>query len=81
MPLYDYSCRNCSHVFEALVLRDKSPTCPECQSQDLERMMSMPAVRSESTKAKMLRGAKARDHAQAKDIAHEQRKYELSHDD
>ena len=81
MPIYDYSCRGCSHTFEALVLGGKSPTCPECKSQDLERMMSLPAVRSESTKEKMLRGARARDKAQAKDMAHEQRKYELSHDD
>ena len=82
MPLYDYTCHRCSHVFEALVLRDKPPkACPECQSEDIERLMSLPAVRSESTKEKMLRGAKARDKAQAKDMAHEQRKYELSHDD
>jgi putative FmdB family regulatory protein len=82
MPIYDYSCRACSHTFEALVLGGKSPkACPECQSEELERLMSLPAVRSESTKEKMLRGARARDKAQAKDMAHEQRKYELSHDD
>jgi putative FmdB family regulatory protein len=81
MPLFDYSCRSCSHTFEALVLRGKPPACPECKSEDLERLMSLPAVRSESTKAKTLRGAKVRDAAQAKDRVHEQRKYELSHDD
>lgn len=81
MPLFDYSCRACSHQFEALILRGKSPTCPECKSDDVERLLSLPAIRSETTKDKVMRYAKRRDAAQAKDQAHEQRKYEASHDD
>jgi putative FmdB family regulatory protein len=81
MPIYDYSCRACSHEFEALVRGSKVPACPECKSQDLERKLSFPVVRSESTRGQVMASVKKRDKAQAKDNAHEQRKYELSHDD
>jgi len=43
--------------------------------------MSMPAVRSEATHDRVMAYARKRDKAQAVDKAHEQRKYELSHDD
>jgi putative FmdB family regulatory protein len=81
MPIYDYSCRACSHEFEALVRGSNLPACPECQSQDLERKLSFPVVRSESTKERVRTYTQKRDKAQAVDNAHEQRKYELSHDD
>ena len=40
MPLYDYECRACHHVFEALVRStDPAPTaCPACKAEDLERL-------------------------------------------
>jgi putative FmdB family regulatory protein len=40
MPLYEYTCRKCSHVFEELVRVGETPACPKCKSQDLERLMS-----------------------------------------
>jgi putative FmdB family regulatory protein len=45
MPIYEYSCRGCGHQFEALVrpADTKPPSCPTCQSQDLERLLSAPA--------------------------------------
>ena len=46
MPLYDYSCRACGHQFEALVRGTITPTCPECQSADLERLLSTFAMSS-----------------------------------
>ena len=81
MPIFDYSCRACAHEFEALVRGSNLPACPECQSQDLERKLSFPVVRSESTKERVRTYTKKRDKAQAVDQANEQRKYELSHDD
>ena len=44
MPLYEYVCRKCSHQFEELVFGDAQPSCPACQSKDLERQMSVVAV-------------------------------------
>jgi putative FmdB family regulatory protein len=81
MPLYDYSCRACSHQFEALVRGTKIPVCPECRSADLERLLSLPVVKSESTRSLVKRATKARDGRQAAEQAHAQRMYEASHDD
>jgi putative FmdB family regulatory protein len=82
MPLFDYRCGACGHQFEALVLKGKEPEhCTSCGAGSLERLLSLPAVKSESTRARSMAAAKRRDTAQAKDQAHEQRKYELSHDD
>jgi len=81
MPIYDYSCRGCGHTFEALVRGSSIPSCPECRSEDLERLPSLPAVRSESTKQQALRSAKQRDTRQANERVHAQREYEAHHDD
>lgn len=82
MPLYDYVCRGCGHAFEALVRKaDERPKCPECQSTELDRMISTPRVSSESTKGLAMRAAKKRDAKQAKERVIAQREYELSHND
>ena len=31
MPLYEYECRKCEHVFEELVFGDEPVVCPKCQ--------------------------------------------------
>lgn len=81
MPIYEYVCRGCSARFEVLVRGTTAPACPECRSDDLQRLLSFPTVASESTREVVRRETRRRDAAQAKDQAHEQRKYELSHDD
>lgn len=83
MPIYDYTCRACGHEFEALTRgsSSKPPKCPECQSEDAERLLSMPRVKSETTKDLAMRAAKRRDAAQASDRVRAQREYEASHED
>jgi putative FmdB family regulatory protein len=44
MPLYEYSCRSCSHRFEALVRTGSTPRCPSCEGDTLERLLSVFAV-------------------------------------
>jgi putative FmdB family regulatory protein len=80
MPIFDYKCRACGHTFEALVRGDAQPVCPSCQAADVEKQLSLPAVKSESTRARAMRAAKKRDKAQATDRMHERLKYEESHD-
>lgn len=80
MPIYEYSCTACDHQFELLVLGDETPACPACESQELERLMSMTSVHSQGTREKGLRAAKKRDAAQAKDRMHDRLRYEKSHD-
>ena len=81
MPIYEYTCKSCKHEFETLVRSGQTPVCAECGSAELERLISMPAVNSEGTRTRALGAAKKRDTAQAKDRAHEQAKYERSHND
>jgi len=46
MPLFDFICRSCGREFEALVMGSSKPKCPECQSEDLQKQMSVFAHRS-----------------------------------
>lgn len=83
MPIFDFKCRACGHEFEALTRgsSSKAPSCPECQLEDAERLLSMPRVKSESTRDLAMRAAKRRDASQATDRVRAQREYEASHDD
>jgi len=81
MPIYEYTCKACEHQFETLVRGGETPVCAACGSADLERLLSMPTVSSEGSRTRALGAAKKRDTAQAKDNAHEQAKYERSHND
>jgi putative FmdB family regulatory protein len=54
MPLYEYTCQKCSHTFETLVFNGDAVACPECKSERLERLLSVPAEpRAESTSLPM----------------------------
>lgn len=43
MPLYEYTCQECRHSFETLVLNGEQVECPECHGEKLERQFSVPA--------------------------------------
>ena len=81
MPIFDFICTNCQHQFEALVRGSTAPVCPNCASVLLEKQLSLPTVKTASTRDLSMEAAKRRDKAQGVDRVHEQRKYELSHDD
>jgi putative FmdB family regulatory protein len=53
MPLYEYTCRKCSHSFEALASarRAGSDACPRCGSEDVERLIGLPAAGRASDEA------------------------------
>jgi putative FmdB family regulatory protein len=48
MPIYEYRCRDCGSVFEALV-RGEAATCVRCGSTSLDKLLSVPAVLSGET--------------------------------
>ena len=54
MPIYEYECRECQNQFELLVLGSDTPACPECQGTDLEKLMSLSSVSSDSTRKRNL---------------------------
>lgn len=82
MPIFEYACKGCGKEFEALVLPTTgAPACPACQSTELEKLISRPAIKSDSTHALALKAAKKRDQKQGSEKAREQREYELHHND
>jgi putative FmdB family regulatory protein len=81
MPLFDYRCTGCAHEFEALVRGTTVPRCPQCDGDALERLLSLPVLKSDARRERIARESKARDAAVAKDRTHEQLKYERSHND
>mgnify|MGYP001548670425 CR=1 len=51
MPIYEYKCNHCDTDFETLVIGSSVPQCPECDSQDLTRLMSACGFISKTTTA------------------------------
>jgi putative FmdB family regulatory protein len=65
MPIYEYVCRACQHPFEQLIRTGHTAACPSCQSQDLERQLSIAAVSSDGIRqANLVQGRKARENTQ-----------------
>jgi len=82
MPIFECACKNCATEFEALVLpTTPAPSCPKCQSVELEKLISRPAIKSESTHGLAMKAAKARDKKAGAENARAQREYELHHND
>ena len=82
MPIFEYACKGCGKQFEALVRsQDAAPACPSCQSADLEKLISRPAIKSESTHGLAMKAAQKRDKIAGSEKAREQREYELHHND
>ncbi len=81
MPVFDYVCRSCEHSFELFLRTRDVAQCVACGSADVEKQMSVPALKTSSTRGLAMQAAKRRDKAQATDRIVEQAKYEASHDD
>lgn len=81
MPIYEYACQKCGNEFELLVRGKEKAACPACKSGDLERKISLPAIKSETTHGLAMAAAKKRDKKQAYENVQTQREYELHHND
>ncbi|HYE88696.1 MAG TPA: FmdB family zinc ribbon protein [Vicinamibacterales bacterium] len=82
MPIFEYQCKGCNTEFEALVLpTTDAPSCPACKGTELEKLISRPAIKSETTHGLAMRAAKKRDKIAGAEKAREQREYELHHND
>ena len=60
MPIFEYRCNECGHEFEFLKLpsNDKAAACPQCASENLEKLLAGFAVKS--AELSQARVAKAR---------------------
>jgi len=47
MPIYEYACESCGHVFDVLQKMDAAPLleCPECGKLTLKKLLSAPNFR------------------------------------
>ncbi|MDP6437276.1 MAG: zinc ribbon domain-containing protein [Gammaproteobacteria bacterium] len=47
MPIYEYECRECGHVFDALQKMSDDPltACPDCGKPELRKLLSAPNFR------------------------------------
>ncbi len=81
MPIYEYACRACGREFEILIRAGDVVSCPGCAGQDLERLLSLPAIKSDTTRDLALRAAKKRDARRADERVRAQVEYEKAHDD
>ena len=79
MPTFDYRCRACGELFEAFIRGEEKASCPACESQDLEKQLSMPALKTDTTHSQAMAAAKRRDKRQARDNYWTQRDYERAH--
>lgn len=72
MPIFEYQCKGCGHEFEQVVLPqlESKPTCPECQSEDLERLLSHFAVSSDATRQTNLADGRKRASKTRKEQLH-----------
>jgi putative FmdB family regulatory protein len=50
MPLYEYECRRCQHHFELLVRASTVLACPSCQSEEIDKQLSVFAVGADAAK-------------------------------
>jgi putative FmdB family regulatory protein len=49
MPIFEYTCKECDFLFEALVLGKKKASCPKCQSKNLAPQLSVFAVQAKGS--------------------------------
>jgi len=81
MPMFDFSCQGCETTFEQLVRTGDIVRCPACNSEHVDKLLSLPSLKTSSTRGLAMQAAKRRDKAQATDRVFEQAKYEATHDD
>jgi putative FmdB family regulatory protein len=51
MPIYEYHCPACREDFELLIRGADQPACPECGTKRVEKLLSVPAAHSHSSKS------------------------------
>ena len=80
MPIYEYQCTACRHVFDELVKVDApAPACPSCGGSDVERLISLPAVSTEKTRRRTTAEARQRGDKMRQEKARAQAEYERNY--
>jgi len=80
MPIFEYTCRACSRQFELIVRTGDTPACPACGGGDLEKMISLFAVDSSSSRSLALNSARKRNAKVTRDKAQADYEYVRNHE-
>lgn len=48
MPIYDFECSSCNHIFEEFVRRGEATACPRCGYSTPKKLISKPAAPARS---------------------------------
>ena len=76
MPVFEYKCRQCGHRFEYLLRHSSPPAeCPECHQRDLDQLLSLCSVSSETSRQANLSAA----HAKVAAVRNDRQRQEHSH--
>lgn len=83
--MYEYECRACGHQFEQLVRlsiesANELLACPSCQSQNLQRLVSLFAVNSAGTRQLHLTHARKLAEPEVRDKQHADMEATTHHD-
>ena len=83
MPIYEYECQACHHIFEFLQLPTSKakPECPSCHGKKLEKVISSFALSTPSTRKANAKKSIAQQKAAHKEKAVEEHKEYHKHMD
>jgi putative FmdB family regulatory protein len=51
MPLFDFECLGCGEIREQLIMGSERPACPSCGSEELKKLIGVPAPVGKSREA------------------------------
>lgn len=52
---FDFKCKSCEHIYEAVLIKKAQPICPECNSKKARKLFSAPTIIMKSTSDSKLR--------------------------
>ena len=79
MPIYEYKCLSCGHLFEKIVKLNETPDCPSCNGNALEKQFTMAAVSTTKSRSKSFSKARAKANSIKKEKDHAQAEYERNY--
>tara|TARA_R110000744_G_scaffold99534_3_gene192041 strand:+ start:256 stop:438 length:183 start_codon:yes stop_codon:yes gene_type:complete len=52
---FDFKCKSCDHVYEAIIIKELQPVCTKCNSKKAKKLFSAPTIMMNPTSDAKLR--------------------------